>query len=492
MTAEDWHPASARWWENRFGSTAYPGYTVSGGLGGAAFQWEELEDAAARLEAIADRVEQIRGEAAEVERELLEGRLAPVPGWFAVRMAVLGAWSAMAQGARQIRELSDSVRQALRVYAAAEQAVRSGLDAVDRSTSWLTVPLGALGNEGRPTRDGAGRVLNNAPEALAVLLGLPPAFAAMVLRDARHGRVGSLPVPGRLAPVLVAAANSAGLLRTAPITVAQAGPAGAVSVAPTPAGLLARAAAAEQAGPGHIEVVEVRKDGRNSWVVALPGTQGSGGPAATANPFDETGIAEALAADSRFVAEAVSRALAEAGAAPGEPVILAGYSQGGIHAMNLARNREFLSRHHVQYVLTAGSPVGDRRAAPGVKSLHLEHRQDWVAGADGVPNPDGRDQVTVTLTGRVETPAGGAAGLGPGHNFGNYMSAARALELSPDPSVADTASIIAGTLAGATARRQVFRLTRQPAVPDRTAAPPGPPRAAEAARRSGGAGARSG
>jgi len=296
-------------------------------------------------------------------------------------------------------------------------------------------------------------------------------------------------VPARLVPALVSAANSAGLLRPAPIAVSDAGPASAVPLPPTPAGLLARTAAAERAGPGRIELVEVRKDGRTSWVVALPGTQAGGTAAATANPFDETGVAEALAGRSTFVAEAVSRALDKAGAAAGEPVILVGYSQGGIHAMNLAGNPEFLAKHRVGYVLTAGSPVGDRPAAPGVKSLHLEHLQDWVPGADGAPNPDSRYQVTVALTGRVETADGEDAGLGPGHRFANYLAGARALEHSPDPSVADSAAAITAALAGGTARRHLFQLTRQlPA--SGPAVPPSVP--AGTAPTSGGARGRSG
>lgn len=493
MTGGDWYPAPARWWENRFGSTSYPGYTVSGGLDGAAFQWEELQDAAARLEAVAVRADQVRAEAADVERQLLDGTLAAVPGWFAARMAVLGAWSAVAEAGRRIRELSDSVRRAHTIYRVAEEAVRAGMGAVDSSTWWITAPLGALGNEGRPTRDGTERLLNNWPAALAILLGLPPTFAAQATRDVRHATAGGTPAAGQLGTALVAAANSAGLLRSAPIAVSRAGPAGTVALPPTPAGLLARAAAAEQAGPGYIEVVEVRRDGRSSWVVALPGTQASGGARATANPFDETGVAEALAQDSRFVAEAVSQALDEAGVRAGEPVLLAGYSQGGIHAMNLARNHQFLARHPVRYVLTAGSPVGDRPAAPGVQSLHLEHRQDWVPGADAVPNPDSRDQVTVVLTGKVETPDGADAGLGPGHSFANYLAAAGTLERSPDASVADSRAVVAAALAGGTARRHLFQLTRQPVAPVPPAAPQGPAaRPPGTPRMSGGAGGRSG
>jgi pimeloyl-ACP methyl ester carboxylesterase len=263
-----------------------------------------------------------------------------------------------------------------------------------------------------------------------------------------------------------------------------------VALPPTPAGLLARTAAAAEAGPGHIEVVRVAKDGRTSWIVALPGTQASGTAVATANPFDETGVAEALASDSRFVAEAVSRALDAAGAAAGEQVVLVGYSQGGIHAMNLARNPGFLARHPVDYVLTAGSPVGDRPAAAGVKSLHLEHRQDWVPGADGLPNPDGRNQVTVTFAGHVETPDGVEPGLGPGHNFGNYLAAARSLEHTTDVSVADSAAALSTALAGGTARRQLFVLAREPLTGPAAGLQGGPGRRDPAVRPSGGAGGR--
>ncbi|NKX50816.1 hypothetical protein HER39_09605 [Arthrobacter deserti] len=190
------------------------------------------------------------------------------------------------------------------------------------------------------------------------------------------------------------------------------------------------------------------------------------------------------------MAEAVSRALDEAGAAAGEPVILVGYSQGGIHAMNLARNPEFLARHRVDYVLTAGSPGGDRPAAAGGKSLHLEHRQDRVPGADGMPNPDSRYQVTVALTGRVATPGGEDAGLGPGHRFANYLAGARALERSPDPSVADSAAAVTAAPAGGTARRHLFQLTRQPPGPGPVPGPrPGP---GGTPRASGGPGGRAG
>ena len=99
-------------------------------------------------------------------------------------------------------------------------------------------------------------------------------------------------------------------------------------------------------------------------------------------------------------------ALHQAGAVKGDQVVAVGYSQGGAHAMNLSSDKAFLAEFDLKYVLTAGSPVGGITPQPGITSLHLEHRQDWVPGSDGTPNPDTRDRVTVTLTGTGGHPAG--------------------------------------------------------------------------------------
>ena len=68
--------------------------------------------------------------------------------------------------------------------------------------------------------------------------------------------------------------------------------------------------------------------------------------------------------------------------------------------MNLSQDKAFLADYDLKFVLTAGSPVGGIEPGAGISSLHLEHEQDWVPGADGLPNPDTRDRVTVTLTTR--------------------------------------------------------------------------------------------
>ena len=193
----------------------------------------------------------------------------------------------------------------------------------------------------------------------------------------------------------------------------------------------------------------------------IPGTQLDGLPQGT-NPFDAGGIAEGLGYDSAETAGAIRRALAEAGAEAGDQIAAVGYSQGGIHAMNLGRDKAFLAEYELKFVLTAGSPVGGIEAAAGTSSLHLEHEADWVPGADGLPNPDTKDRVTVTLASPIPGPEWLEPGIGPGHAMGRYADGARDIAASRDPSLqASTAALAAVVGAGGTAKVTRFSLRRK-------------------------------
>jgi hypothetical protein len=240
----------------------------------------------------------------------------------------------------------------------------------------------------------------------------------------------------------------------------------------SPAGLLRRAGAVGQQA-GRIEVIEVDGTGRPAWVVIIPGTQLGGTPEG-ANPFDPAGIAEALGYDSASTAAAIRRALEQAGASPGDRLVAVGYSQGGIHAMNLSKDRAFLAEYDLKFVLTAGSPVGAITPAPGIRSMHLEHEQDWVPGADGEANPDTRDRVTVTLTNPLEIPPLKDFGLGPGHRLENYADGATLISTSRDSTLRDSTAALAavvGTGGTATVSRFTLRRDARPAVREVPAAP---------------------
>src|SRR4051794_15416998 len=86
-------------------------------------------------------------------------------------------------------------------------------------------------------------------------------------------------------------------------------------------------------------------------------------------PGAEAGVGEAFGYGSEYTAAAVRAALRQAGAEAGDQVVAVGYSQGGIHAMNLGQDKAFLAEYNLKYVLTAGSPVGAINPEPGVSSL---------------------------------------------------------------------------------------------------------------------------
>jgi len=141
-------------------------------------------------------------------------------------------------------------------------------------------------------------------------------------------------------------------------------------------------------------------------------------------------------------------------------VVAVGYSQGGIHAMNLAADPRFLRDYDLRYVLTAGSPVAGINPAPGVQSLHLEHRADWVPGSDGAPNPDTRDRVSVSL-GNTPRAAEGEGGIGIGHTLSTYQDGARLVSASNDASLTGSTAALGAVLgAGGAATATRFSLTR--------------------------------
>ncbi|UNK46148.1 hypothetical protein [Arthrobacter sulfonylureivorans] len=486
---EGWLPTGARWWEGGAGYRSYDGYRVAGGVGGIAFEWQELASAATGLEAAASTIGHLWQQVLGVQLLLADPSWALLPERMAAEAAVQAAVGSLAELADACGGLAAKVRLARGTYLAAEQAAASGMQAVDAATWWFTVPAGMAANEGRPTLAGGERLLNQGPAVLAGALGGPA--AGVLLWDGRHGGRGNQPVSRHLAVLLGAAGRRAGLLHGSRIEV-ERGDSVVEEIEPSPAslsGLLERTAIAAEAGDGTMEVLEVESGGQKRWVVALPGTQAAGTAQPTANPFDESGVAEAVAAGSPFVADAVSRALREAGADADDLVVLTSYSQGGIHAMNLAADPAFLAEHNVGFVLTAGSPVAGIVAGPGVRSVHLEHVQDWVPGADAGPNPNRREQVTVTLTDPVATPAGAGVGLGPGHDLQNYVQGARAMDASADPSVQDAAAYLGAALAGGAARQHLFTLRRsQPdgGRPPRTGSPAG--RTAQQRAGAGGCG----
>ncbi|WP_426227971.1 hypothetical protein [Pseudarthrobacter sp. DSP2-3-2b1] len=443
---------------------------IRGGIGGITFQLEELTFGAGKLDVLADQLAAVEVEVHRIWEDLGAYQNDSRPsGTMALLSVGEAEWSVRAVR-DELQRISSQVRASKRDYEAAE--VLAGL------SRGAGAGLGNPGTIGRQAGDfWLGHALNGeaaeqvvGPLALGALLAVSPQrFAMAVGADLAAGRhiATALPlltgVVGQHIRILQPRAVTADRKETLPI-----------EFDGSPAALLERARIVNERGDGYIEVVEVENGGEKAYVVVIPGTQ-AGGETGGSNPFDEAGIGEGLGHRSREINAAVLQALRAAGAETGAQVVAVGYSQGGIHAMNLATDELFLNEYDMKYVLTAGSPVGGIAPASGISTLHLEHRQDWVPGADGTPGPDARNRVTVTLNGPVHTPDGEEAGLGPGHKLTNYEEGARLVSASRDPSLVASTAVLGGVLgAGGTATATRFALSRTKAPEPQTVSTPQP------------------
>ncbi|MFF2346253.1 hypothetical protein [Pseudarthrobacter sp. NPDC058119] len=408
--------------------------TVSGGVGGITVQLDELDQGAGRLDLLAERLAAIEAGLFAAWQELGAHQNQPRSTGTAALMAVWEAKDAVQEVHRELRRISGQVRSCRREYEIAESAAhlqwRLGLSDPDVEFQkhvdfWRT-----------------GFLNGDATEMLAANAVLVlPAIKPLVEKNIPSLRTGTV---------------TATREESVPI-----------DLDASPAGLLKRVQLIEARGSGYVEVIEVDAGGRKAYVVVVPGTQVNESDGGT-NPFDLGGIVDGMGGQSEQVNAAVIQSLRAAGAEPGADVVAVGYSQGGIHAMNLAADEGFLRDYRLRYVLTAGSPVSRITPSPDVSTLHLEHRTDWVPGSDGMPNRDARNQVTVTMTNDLYVRGGEDAGLGPGHSLTGYQEAASLVGASKDPSLVQSTAVLDGVLGAggaATATRFALTKTPPPAVP---------------------------
>ena len=439
---------------------------IRGGVGGLSFQFEELLAGAAALDAVVRQLYAVEGEADGIRRSLFEYQSDSYRSGSDAIIAVGEAGRDVGRVRAELEHIAAQVRASHREYEFTEARnallLRMGLSGPEYGSAQGPFELPGV-------RDQVEHGVAAAPRGLALLLGLPVPLA---------GAVGALSGPAdvRRAVRELTAAPGLGFLKPRPVRVVGSDTAIA-DVDVSPGGLLRRAEAVGR-NSGDIEVIRIDGGDRPAWVVIIPGTQLGGLPEGT-NPFDAAGIAEALGYDSAATIAAVGQALREAGAEAGEQLAVVGYSQGGIHAMNLSRDKAFLAEFDLKFVLTAGSPVGGISPEPGIGSLHLEHQHDWVPGADGLANADTRDRVTVTLTNNLTLPPPQDFGLGPGHNLENYAAGAEAVSASRDPSLqASTAALAAVVGAGGSATVTRFSLRREAVPAPGVLTAPGPERRA--------------
>lgn len=209
------------------------------------------------------------------------------------------------------------------------------------------------------------------------------------------------------------------------------------------------------AGASIVGITRVDGPGGPAWIVQLPGTQ-EWDPVTGPDPSDLT--TNLLLSGGRE-SELVNAALAtvrSAGIQPGDPIMTAGHSQGGIAATDLAD-----ALHHdgyaVTHVVTFGSPVANLPLPPGVEGMSIEHRDDLVPRLDAAPNRDDRNRTTVVTDSHSHPDQGP---VGP-HSLLLYAETATTLRELDDPSV-DAWLTSAGSFFGQAGETRWTTITRTP------------------------------
>jgi pimeloyl-ACP methyl ester carboxylesterase len=123
----------------------------------------------------------------------------------------------------------------------------------------------------------------------------------------------------------------------------------------------------------------------NRFIVYIPGTENLGLP--NTNPLDMRSNLQLMAGGSSASSRATDMAIRRAGAKPGDQVMLVGYSQGGMVAVELAKQAKAGQLdYQVPQVVTFGSPVGSNPAEALPNVLSVENRADFVPHLDVISN----------------------------------------------------------------------------------------------------------
>ncbi|WP_026535552.1 hypothetical protein [Arthrobacter sp. H14] len=421
------------------------GYTVTGGVGGISFSWTELLRGAKELEVLADELRRVESELNECAWQLTTFPAEPQlrAEASAAQIQVANAAGEASAHVTRFQNLADHLRASYKNYADAEVPLaiklrnwelhtRAGYDAMGNRTMLPFVTEGDAWSH----------------------LGDEAASALMITGMIFGGGFIARPISTTLIPD-------------------KDGNREVTNYDSSLSGLVERTGMNWVDGDGNenvIEVAVIETEGEpDRYAVTIPGTK-EWSPWETDNPLDLTGNLAAMTG-SPHMARALREALEETGAPSGAPVMLIGYSGGGLHARATAADPAFLAKFDTKYVVTAGSPAGDIPLPGGTQGLNLQQKDDIVTKADFRPPPDTKNNVTVEFqTHPRNDPDTGY--LMDRHSLANYSAKAELLEVSDHPSVSTTvAGIAAFAPRGAKVSSYKFSLERQPLSPPKPQPP---------------------
>ena len=285
--------------------------------------------------------------------------------------------------------------------------------------------------------------------ALGVPLGVD-----LILGDTGLGVTGI----SSTAVAVLAVARSGGLLREGTVAVKRIG-----GVAPStpPAGVSDVAARIPKAVPRRPQV-RIEKYGtakHRSWAVYIGGTV-DWDPVATNEPWDLTANVSAIARENAGSFRAVMEAMHAAGIRPDDQVVVAGHSQGGIVATQVAASEAF----NVQAVATFGAPETCVPVPSGVATLTVEHSDDVVTALGGSCLIDSEDRLTVRREAFATTEPSAVEVL-PAHHLDRYRETAQLIDASPQENLQEFRDRVTGIVGSAPGEAVLWRGIRLPEGP---------------------------
>ncbi|HLS13651.1 MAG TPA: hypothetical protein VK095_03985 [Beutenbergiaceae bacterium] len=201
------------------------------------------------------------------------------------------------------------------------------------------------------------------------------------------------------------------------------------------------------AEPGSIRVDRlVGEDGSVSWQVYVPGTQSAYAPWGGDVPNDWAANLQMFNGEDSAASAAVVAAMRAAGVRPGEPVMVAGHSQGGLVAAALAADEQVRDEFTIASMVTIGSPVGHFEVPEDVAALHLEHTDDLVAGLDDQPNPIAPNRTTIERDVTEHMDEAGFGSVVTAHDIPAYIETGALADASTDPEVLEWLAVNAQIL----------------------------------------------
>lgn len=212
--------------------------------------------------------------------------------------------------------------------------------------------------------------------------------------------------------------------------------------------------------PGTIRIDRVTAvDGSTSWLVLVPGTQGE---LVSTNPFDWVANPGAMAGQVTAATSTVVQAMRQAGIKPGQRVMLAGHSQGGLVAYNAANQVGDLD---VTGVVALGSPTGHLEAPAGTEVLSVQHVEDPVPGLDNAADPVSENVTVVErqLTASISPDAAAASDWQASHGTDLYVQTGELIDASTDGAIEDFLDTNAAVIDGSGVSESFYyQGTREP------------------------------